>query len=147
MRAIKEESIIYRRNANKGRIDLMDLSNNMIYQLGVEAGRKQMMNHIQHQFENGKPASINGELYWLTDSRQHLRDIMDDIDNAWNEEHMEKKYIVPISITYNTYTEVKELLVKADDPKTAMLIALGFENNHIGWIVDEDYENYKQIKI
>lgn len=147
MRAIKEECIIYRRNTNKGRIDLMDLSNDMIYQLGVEAGRKQVMDHIQRQCSKNKPIEANGELYWLTDSRQHLRDIMDDIDNAWNEEHMEKKYIVPISITYNTYTEVKELLVKADDPKTAMLIALGFENNHIGWIVDEDYENYKQIKI
>ena len=58
----------------------MDLTDNEIFRLGVEIGRKQVMDHIQHQCNIGKPIETNGELYWLTDSRQHLIDIMDSID-------------------------------------------------------------------
>lgn len=58
----------------------MDLTNNEIFRLGVEIGRKQVMDHIQHQCSIGKPIEANGELYWLTDSRQHLIEIMDSID-------------------------------------------------------------------
>lgn len=58
----------------------MDLTNNEIFRLGVEIGRKQVMDHIQHQCSIGKPIEANGELYWLTDSRQHLIEIMDRID-------------------------------------------------------------------
>ncbi len=58
----------------------MDLINNEIFKLGMEVGRKQVMDHIQHQCSIGKPIEANGELYWLTDSRQHLIDIMDSID-------------------------------------------------------------------
>ena len=120
----------------------MDLSNNMLYQLGVEAGRKQMMDHIQHQCSIGKPVEANGELYFFKTAQQNLMDIMDDIDNAWNEEHGEKRYIVPIRMFRNISTDVRELLVKADDPETAMLIAIG-DFQHNGWIVDTDYENYE----
>lgn len=68
----------------------MELSNNIIFQLGVEAGRKQVMDHIRHQCSIGKPIQCDdGELYWLTDSRQHLIDIMDSLDNAWNGERYE----------------------------------------------------------
>lgn len=59
---------------------------------GVETGRQQLSDHIQHQFELGKPVEINGELYWLKDARQNLLDIMDDIEAAWNEENGTKKY-------------------------------------------------------
>lgn len=58
----------------------MDLTDNEIFRLGVEIGRKQVMDHIQHQCSIGKPIEANGELYWLTDSRQHLVEIMDSID-------------------------------------------------------------------
>ena len=58
----------------------MDFTNMEIFRLGMEAGKKQLADHIEHQFEIGKPVEINGELYWLTDSRQHLIDIMDRID-------------------------------------------------------------------
>lgn len=58
----------------------MDMTNNEIFRLGVEIGRKQVMDHIQHQCSIGKPIEANGDLYWLTDSRQHLIDIMDRID-------------------------------------------------------------------
>ncbi len=58
----------------------MDLINNEIFRLGMEVGRKQVMDHIQHQCSIGKPIEANGELYWLTDSKQHLIDIMDSID-------------------------------------------------------------------
>lgn len=57
-----------------------DMTNNEIFRLGVEIGRKQVMDHIQHQCSIGKPIEANGELYWLTDSRQHLIEIMDRID-------------------------------------------------------------------
>lgn len=53
---------------------------------GMEAGKKQLADHIQRQFELGKPVEINGELYWLKDTRQNLWDIMDDIEAAWNEQ-------------------------------------------------------------
>lgn len=60
----------------------MELSNGMIFQSGVEVGRKQLMNHIQHQHKTGKPVEINGELYWLKNSREHLLDVMDDINKS-----------------------------------------------------------------
>lgn len=119
-----------------------------VFNRGVEAGRKQMMDHIQHQCSIGKPVECNGELYFFKTAQQNLMDIMNDIDNAWNEEHGEKKlFIVPIRRFCNTSTDVKELLIKANDANVARLIALGFENDHIGWTVDEDCENYKQVKI
>lgn len=36
-----------------------------VFNLGVEAGIKQMMDKIQHQCSIGKPILANGELYWL----------------------------------------------------------------------------------
>ena len=125
----------------------MELNVNKIFQSGMETGCKKLMDHIQHQHKIGKPVEINGELYWMKDSKEHLIDVMCNLDNAWNEKHGEKKYIVPIRMFHNTSTEVKELLVKAPNAHVAMLIALGFEKEHHGWIVDEDYENYKQVKI
>ena len=54
----------------------------------MEVGKKQLADHIVHQFEIGKPVEIkiNGELYWLKDAKQNLMDIMDDIESAWDEE-------------------------------------------------------------
>lgn len=63
----------------------IDLVNNEMFRLGMEVGRQQLAAHIVHQFKIGKPVEINGELYWLTDSKQHLMDIMDNIESAWNE--------------------------------------------------------------
>ena len=123
----------------------MDLTNNEIFRLGMIAGQKQLVDHIQHQFEIGKPVEINGNLYWLKDAKQNLQDIMDDIESAWNEEHGVSKFIVPVSITHNTSRNDREVIIQTVDAKTAMLIAIGdFEHN--GWIVDRDYENYKQLK-
>lgn len=65
----------------------MDMTGNEIFRLGMAAGRKQLADHIVHQFEIGKPVEINDQLYWLKDSKQNLIDIMDDIESAWNEEH------------------------------------------------------------
>lgn len=64
----------------------LDMTYNEIFRLGMEVGRKQLMNHIEHQFELGKPVEINGNLYWLKDAKQNLMDIMDDIESAWDEE-------------------------------------------------------------
>lgn len=123
----------------------MDMKNNELFRLGMEVGRKQLADHIQHQFEIGKPVEINGELYWLKDAKQNLMDIMDDIQSVWDEEHGMKKFIVPISITYNTHSTDREVIIEGADAKTAMLIAIG-DFRHNGWIVDTDYENYKQVK-
>ena len=78
----------------------MELNNEMIFQLGVEAGRKQLMDHIQHQHSIGKPVEINGDLYWLKDSREHLIDVMDSLDSE------SEKMVIPDYIT------VKELADK-----------------------------------
>lgn len=123
----------------------MDLTNNEILRLGMELGRKQLADHIVRQFEIGKPVEINGELYWLKDAKQNLQDIMDDIESAWNEDHRVKKFIVPVSITYNTHKTNREVIIETLDAKTAMHIAIA-DFQHDGWIVDTDYKNYKQFK-
>lgn len=122
----------------------MDMTNNEIFRLGMEVGRKQLADHIVHQFEIGRPVEINGELYWLKDAKQNLMDIMDDIESAWNNERGVKKFIVPINSTLRTHNKI-EVIIETVDAKTAMLIAIGdFQRD--GWIVDTDYENYKQFK-
>lgn len=122
----------------------MEMTAEEIFRLGMEAGRKQVMDHIQHQCSIGKPIEANGELYWLTDSRQHLLDVMDGIESAWNKENGVKKFIVPINSTFPTLEKI-EVIIEAVDAKTAMLIAIkDFRYDH--WNVDKDYENYKQFK-
>lgn len=123
----------------------MDLMDNMIFKLGVEAGRKQVMDHIQHQCRIGKPIEANGELYWLKDSKQHLLDVMDSIDDEWNQEQGLKKFIVPIERNYNGGKVIREIIIHADKAETAMLIAVG-DFQHNGWSVDDDYMNYKELK-
>lgn len=123
----------------------MDLTNNEIFRLGMEAGRKQLADHILHQLEIGKPCEINGELYWLKDAKQNIIDIMDDIESAWNEESGVHKFIVPIRLVYDDKEVNREVIIKTVDAKTAMPIAIGdFQCD--GWIVDTDYENYKKFK-
>lgn len=62
-----------------------------------------------------------------------------------SEERGAKRFIVPISITYNTHRTDREVIIEAGFAKAAMLIAIGdFQRD--GWIVDVDYENYKQFK-
>lgn len=125
----------------------MDMTNNEIFRLGMEVGRKQLADHIQHQFEIGKPAEINGELYWLKDAKQNLQDIMDDIESAWNEECGLKKFIVPIKKrSFNNEEITREVIIQAETAKTARVIAIGDFQHDKGWIVDTDYENYKQFK-
>jgi hypothetical protein len=52
----------------------------LIFELGMKAGIKAMMDKIQNHCRNGKPITANGDLYWLTDSRQHLQDVMDSME-------------------------------------------------------------------
>lgn len=122
----------------------MDLTNNEIFRLGMELGRKQLMDHIQHQFEIGKPVEINGELYWLKDAKQNLQDIMDDIESAWDEENGLVKYIVPLKHPREDVT--REVIIQADTAERAYLIALGEFEQGCGWIVDIGYENYKRLR-
>lgn len=120
------------------------ISSNEIFQLGMEAGKKQLMDHIQHQFEIGKPVEINGELYWLKDAEQNLMDLMDDIESTWNEEHGVKKFIVPLKHPHEDVT--REVIIQADTAEQAMITALLEFEQGCGWIVDTDYGNYKQLR-
>lgn len=123
----------------------LDLDNE-IFRLGVEIGRKQLKDHIVHQFEIGRPIAINDELYWLKDARQNLTDIMDDIESAWNEENGLSKFIIPIKKrSFNNEEIVREVIIQAETAKMARVIAIG-DFQHDGWFVDTDYENYKQFK-
>lgn len=114
------------------------------YEDGVKAGIKQLADHIQHQFEIGKPVEINGELYWMTDSRQHLIDVMDGIQSTWDEENGENKFIVPLKHPREEIT--REVIIQADTAERAYLIALLEFEQGSGWIVDTDYQNYKLFK-
>lgn len=112
------------------------------YNSGVEAGVKQMMDKIQKHCELGKPVLANGELYFFKDARQNLIDIMDDIDAEYGIER-EKKYIVPISITYSeNHKVIREVIIQTNRPETAMLIAIG-DFQHNGWLIDTNFNNYK----
>lgn len=122
----------------------MDMTNNEIFRLGMEAGRKQLADHIVHQFEIGKPVEINGQLYWLKDAKQNLMDIMDDIESTWNEEHEVKKFIV--SMKHPQGEIIREVIVEAETAEQAMITALLEFEQGSGWIVDTDYKNYKQFK-
>lgn len=125
----------------------MDMTNNEIFRLGMEIGRKQLADHIVHQFEIGKPVEINGELYWLKDAKQNLIDIMDDIESTWNEDHGEKKFIVPIKKrAFNNKEIVRNVIIQTESAEMAMVIAIGDFQHDNDWIVDMDYENYKQFK-
>lgn len=122
----------------------MNLTSNMIYQLGVEAGRTQMMDHIQHQYENEKPALINGELYWLTDSKQHLINIMDDIDAEYGIQK-ENPYIVPMHKIFDGKCMEFKVIISADTPYQAWCVALAiFEKD--GWMVFPRYKEYEHIE-
>ena len=53
------------------------MTGNNAFNLGVQTGIKLMENKIQKHCELGKPVMANGELYWLTDSKEHLNEVMD----------------------------------------------------------------------
>lgn len=122
----------------------MDMTNNEIFRLGMEVGRRQLADHIQHQFEIGKPVEIDGELYWLKDAKQNLMDIMDDIESTWNEDYEVKKFIVPLKHPHKEIT--REVIIEAETAEQAMINTLLEFEQGSGWIVDTDYKNYKQFK-
>lgn len=122
----------------------MDMTNNEIFRLGIEIGRKQVMDHIKHQCSIGKPIEANGQLYWLTDSRQHLIEIMDNIESTWIEYHGVKKFIVPLK--HPQREVIRKVIIEAETAEQAMITALLEFEQGSGWIVDTDYKNYKQFK-
>lgn len=131
---------------NKMSMNDMNLENNDIFKAGMEAGRKELGDHIVHQFEIGKPVEINGELYWLKDAKQNLMDIMDDIESAWNEDHGVKKFIVPFKKrSFDNEEIAREVIIQADSKEEAMETAIN-DFCDSGWLVDMDYENYRQFK-
>lgn len=80
----------------------------------------------------------------MKDAKQNLMDIMDYIESAWNDECGVKKSSLYQYSTLSTHNKI-EVIIETVDVKTAMLIAIG-DFRRDGWIVDTDYENYKQFK-
>lgn len=114
------------------------------YNLGLQAGIKQMMDKIQRHCELGKPVLANGELYFFKDCRQNLIDIMEDIDAEFGIPR-KRKYIVPI-YRGNGEKEIEhmEVIIKASSPDEAMAQAV-FSFGSNGWKVDKKSENYKVL--
>ena len=112
------------------------------YNLGLQAGIKQMMDKIQRHCELGKPVLANGELYFFKDCRQNLIDIMEDIDAEFGITR-KRKYIVPI-YRGNGEKEIDhmEVIIKASSPDEAMAQAV-FSFGSNGWTVDKKSENYR----
>lgn len=115
------------------------------YNLGLQAGIKQMMDKIQRHCELGKPVLANGELYFFKTAQENLIDIMDDIETDWKAEQGMKKFIVPIKMLHTKGEIVREVIIETNKAETAMLIAIG-DFQHNGWIVDTDFRKYKQLE-
>lgn len=116
-----------------------------MFDLGIEAGIKSMMDKIQRHCELGKPVMANGELYFFKTAQENLIDIMDDIETAWKAEQGIKKFIVPIKMLHTKGEIVREVIIETNKAETAMLIAIG-DFQHNGWIVDTDFRKYKQLE-
>ena len=114
------------------------------YNLGLQAGIKQMMDKIQRHCELGKPVLANGELYFFKNYKQNLIDIMEDIDVEFGITR-KRKYIVPI-YRGNGEKEIDhmEVIIKASSPDEAMAQAV-FSFGSNGWKVDKKSENYKVL--
>lgn len=114
------------------------------YNLGLQAGIKQMMDKIQKHCELGKPVLANGELYWFKDCRQNLIDIMEDIDAEFGVEK-EKRYIVPMRKVIDGKCEEVKVIISAKTPLEALYSATYcFKND--GWLVFAEYDKYKQLR-
>ena len=116
-----------------------------VFDLGIEAGIKSMMDKIRRHCELGKPVMANGELYFFKTAQENLIDIMDDIEADWKAEQGMKKFIVPIKMIHTKGEIVREVIIETNKAKTAMLIAIG-DFQHNGWIVDTDFRKYKQLE-
>lgn len=116
-----------------------------MFDLGIEAGIKSMMDKIQRHCELGKPVMANGELYFFKTAQENLMDIMDDIESDWKAEQGMKNFIVPIKMLHTKGEIVREVIIETNKAETAMLIAIG-DFQHNGWIVDTDYSNYKTME-
>lgn len=119
----------------------MGILKDKLFALGKEEGRQQLMNHIEHQYEIGKPVEINGKLYWLKDAEQNLCDVMDDLEAECGS----KKFIVPITCSYTNGEIKRDVLIETDRAETAALIAIR-DFQHNGWVVDTDYKKYRQFR-
>ena len=116
-----------------------------MFDLGIEAGIKSMMDKIQRHCELGKPVMANGELYFFKTAQENLIDIMDDIESDWKAEQGMKKFIIPIKMLHTKGEIVREVIIETNKAETAMLIAIG-DFQHNGWIVDTDFRKYKQLE-
>lgn len=54
------------------------------YHDGIKHGLKLMAERMLLACENGNPIEINGRAYFIKSDIQNLRDIMDDLESAWN---------------------------------------------------------------
>lgn len=95
-------------------------------------GKFQIYHHDMKQFN----ARLNEIIKWEKECEKA---------EEGNNKHGVRKFIVPVKMIYNTHETKREVIIETVDAKTAMLIAIGdFQCD--GWIVDTDYESYKQFK-
>jgi hypothetical protein len=59
-----------------------DKQNINTFTLGVAVGVQLMQNKIKNNCEQGKPIMVDGELYFLTDSKKHLKEVIEHYNNA-----------------------------------------------------------------
>lgn len=124
--------------------DGLDLVQRKIYEDGVAAGIKQMMDKIQKNCSLGRPVMANEELYWLTDSRQHLLDIMDGIDNAYGIQRV-NQYIVPIHKIIDGKCLKSKVIIIANIPYEAYHTAYDIFSKD-SWLVYPNYGEYEHLK-
>lgn len=114
------------------------------YNLGLQAGIKQMMDKIQRNCELGKPVLANGELYFFKNCKQNLIDIMDDIDAEFEIEK-EKRYIVPMRKVIDGKCEEVKIIISAKTPYEAWCCAIYYFKDD-GWLVFSEYDKYEQLE-
>ena len=115
-----------------------------VYNLGVEAGVQQIHNKIKEHCKTGKPVLIDDEVYFIQDSRQHLIEVMDQIDRE-NRVEKKKNYIVPMRKVIDGKCEEVKVIISAKTPYEAWCGAIYNFGEESGWLVYSEYDKYEQI--
>ena len=114
------------------------------FDYGFNQGIKQMQKEIQKHCKSGKPLLINGELYFCKDSRQHLIEVMNQIDRE-NRVEKKKNYIVPMRKVIDGKCEEVKIIISAKSPYEAWCGAIYSFGEESGWLVYSEYDKYEQI--
>jgi hydroxyethylthiazole kinase-like sugar kinase family protein len=58
-------------------MEVIEKENVNTFTLGVTVGIQMMKNKIKSNHEQGKPVLVDDELYYMTDSKEHLKQVME----------------------------------------------------------------------